>query len=75
VKVVRGSTTTIYLEGLWEEPIGGNAPKAYYTFNGQVAVMYTYSPSAFFSLHNDHLGSASVVTGGGGGVVSQQEFN
>ncbi|HEY3233053.1 MAG TPA: hypothetical protein VGJ87_27725, partial [Roseiflexaceae bacterium] len=41
VKVVRGSTTTVYLEGLWEEPIGG-AAKVYYTFNGQAVVLYTY---------------------------------
>src|SRR5205085_9846612 len=34
VKVVNGSTTTVYLEGLWEEPIGG-AAKVSYTFNGQ----------------------------------------
>jgi hypothetical protein len=45
-KVVRGSTTTVYLEGLWEEPVGG-APKLYYSFNGQAVVLYSYSPSAF----------------------------
>jgi RHS repeat-associated protein len=75
VKVVRGSTTTVYLEGLWEEVVGATTPKAYYTFNGQVAVMYTYNPSAFRYLHNDHLGSASVLTSASAGVVSQQEFD
>jgi RHS repeat-associated protein len=74
VKVVRGSTTTIYLEGLWEEVAGGVA-KAYYSFNGQTAVMYTSSPSAFLYLHNDHLGSASVLTGASGTALSQQEFD
>jgi YD repeat-containing protein len=34
VKKVRSGTTTIYLEGLWEETIGG-AVKVYYPFNGQ----------------------------------------
>jgi YD repeat-containing protein len=74
VKVVRGSTTTVYLEGLWEEPLGG-APKLYYSFNGQVAVMYNYSPSAFTYLHSDHLGSVSVATGVRGAVLSQQEYD
>jgi RHS repeat-associated protein len=74
VKVVRGSTTTVYLEGLWEEPLGG-APKLYYTFNGQAAVMYTYSPSAFTYLHTDHLGSVSVATDSNHAVLSQQEYD
>jgi RHS repeat-associated protein len=73
VKVVRGSTSTVYLEGLWEEVVGG-AAKAYYSFNGQVAVMYTSSPSAFTYLHNDHLGSASVATDSAQ-VKTQQEFD
>jgi len=73
VKVVRGSTTTVYLEGLWEEPVGG-APKLYYSFNGQLVVLYTYSPSAFTYLHNDHLGSVSVAIGAGGALLSQQKW-
>jgi RHS repeat-associated protein len=74
VKVVRGSTTTVYLEGLWEEPVGG-APKLYYSFNGQAVVLYTSSPSAFTYLHSDHLGSVSVATDGNHAVVSQQEYD
>jgi RHS repeat-associated protein len=71
---VAGSTTTVYLEGLWEEVVGGT-PKAYYSFNGQTAVMYTYSPSAFIYLTNDHLDSTSVATTQAAAVASQQEFD
>jgi RHS repeat-associated protein len=74
VKLVRGSTTTVYLEGLWEEPVGG-APKLYYSFNGQLVVLYTYSPSAFTYLHADHLGSVSVATDSNHALVSQQEYD
>jgi len=73
ITLTRGSVTTVYLAGLWEEVVGGT-PKAYYPFNGQTAVMYTYSPSAFLYLTNDHLGSASVLTVGGGAVASSQEY-
>jgi tetratricopeptide (TPR) repeat protein len=38
VKVVNGSVSTVYLEGLWEEPIGG-AAKVSYSFNGQTPVL------------------------------------
>jgi RHS repeat-associated protein len=73
VKKVKGNTTTVYLEGLWEEVAGG-AAKAYYSFNGQVEVLYTSSPSAFTYLHNDHLGSVSVATDGAQNKT-QQEFD
>ncbi|MFL5803006.1 MAG: RHS repeat domain-containing protein, partial [Roseiflexaceae bacterium] len=73
IKKVAGSVTTVYLEGLWEEVVGGT-PKAYYRFNGQTAVMYTYSPSAFLFLTNDHLGSVSVATDGAQ-TKTQQEYD
>jgi YD repeat-containing protein len=60
IKVVAGSTTTVYLGGLWEETSAG-ATKAYYTFQGQtVAVRDSASGVAY--LHNDHLGSVSVAS-------------
>jgi len=73
VKLVRGSTTTVYPEGLWEEPVGG-APKLYYSFNGQAVALYPYG-GTFTYLHSDHLGSVSVATGVGGAVLSQQEYD
>jgi hypothetical protein len=72
VKVIKGSTTTVYPEGLWEE-VAGVAAKAYYNFNGQLAVLYTSSPSAFTYLHNDHLGSAGMATDGAQ-VKTMQEY-
>jgi hypothetical protein len=74
IKKVAGSTTTVYLEGLWEEDSSGTQ-KAYYAFNGQTAVMYSYSPSAFTYLSNDHLGSVSVATNQAAAVAGQQEFD
>jgi RHS repeat-associated protein len=74
IKQVAGSVTTVYLEGgLWEEVVGG-VVKASYTFNGQTAVLYTSSPSAFTYLSNDHLGSVSVATGQAQ-AKTQQEFD
>jgi hypothetical protein len=49
VKLLRGSTTTVYLEGLWEEPLGG-APKVSYTFKGQMVAPYPYG-GGFTYLH------------------------
>jgi RHS repeat-associated protein len=72
VKVVRGGTTTIHLEGLWEEAIGG-AVKLYYPFNGQAAAMREGSTVTY--LHDDHLGSVSLATSSGGALSSQQEFD
>jgi hypothetical protein len=73
IKKVAGSVTTVYLEGLWEEVVGG-AAKAYYIFNGQTAALYTTSPSAFTYLTNDHLGSVSVATNGAQ-AKTQQEYD
>jgi hypothetical protein len=73
IKKVAGSVTTVYLAGLWEEVVGG-AAKAYYTFNGQTAALYTSSPSAFTYLTNDHLGSVSVATNGLQ-AKTQQEYD
>jgi YD repeat-containing protein len=44
IKKVAGTVTTVELEGLWEEevsatPVVSARPKAYYSFNGQTAVM------------------------------------
>jgi len=71
--LVRGSTTTVYLEGVWEE-IAGGVTQIYYMFNGQVVAVRDSSTSAVTYLHNDHLGSVSVATTSGGALASQQEF-
>jgi RHS repeat-associated protein len=73
VKLVAGSTTTVYLGGLWEETSAG-ATKAYYSFQGQtVAVRDSVSGVAY--LHNDHLGSVSVASGAGASLLSSQRFD
>jgi YD repeat-containing protein len=61
VLVTRGSTTTAYLAGLWEEVVGG-AVKQYYQFNGQVVAMRDSSTNSVTYLHGDHLGSVSLAT-------------
>ncbi|NJO81982.1 MAG: RHS repeat-associated core domain-containing protein [Blastochloris sp.] len=75
VKVVRGSTETIFLEGLYEEIEGGAITK-YYTLNGAVVAMreHTGSTSTVTRLHGDHLGSVSVATSSSG-VATQQEYD
>jgi RHS repeat-associated protein len=76
VVVSTSQATTLFVEGLWEEVVGG-AVKSYYTLNGTpVAVRETSgSTSTLAYLHGDHLGSVSLVTDGAQGVVSQQEFD
>jgi len=76
VKVVAGSTTTVYLGGLWEETSAG-ATKAYYTFGGQmVAVRDSTDPTDPVSyLHGDHLGSVSVASGAGASNKGSQRFD
>jgi len=61
LKVVRGSTTTVYVAGLWEEVIGG-AVKSYYTLNGTVMALRDSGTNAVTYLHGDHLGSISLAT-------------
>ncbi|NJN16641.1 MAG: hypothetical protein HC822_10390 [Oscillochloris sp.] len=75
VKVVRGSTETIFLEGLYEEIEGGAITK-YYTLNGGVVAMreHSGSSSTVTRLHGDHLGSVSVATSSSG-VATQQEYD
>jgi RHS repeat-associated protein len=75
VSTTRGGTTTIFLEGLWEETVGSPATaKAYYGFNGQV-VAFRPGTGAALSLGSDHLGSAQVVLNSAGGVEAAQEFD
>jgi len=76
VQVSTSQATTLFLEGLWDETVGG-AIKTYYSLNGTaVAVRETSgSTSTLAYLHGDHLGSVSLVTDGAQGVVSQQEFD
>jgi RHS repeat-associated protein len=70
-----GGVTTIYLEGLWEETVGG-AVTQYDQFNGQT-VGLRRGASVLKYVHTDHLGSVSLVTNGpsGGALVSQQAFD
>jgi RHS repeat-associated protein len=80
VKVTRSGVTTIFVEGLFEEEIGGTA-RSYYTLNGQtVAVRETHgSTSTVSSLHSDHLGSVSASTAktisGTGYLQSSQQYD
>jgi RHS repeat-associated protein/uncharacterized repeat protein (TIGR01451 family) len=69
-----GGTTTIYLEGIWEEDIGG-AVTHYFKFQGQPVALYTSSPSAFTYLHNDHIGSAGLTTSSSGALLQTQEYD
>jgi hypothetical protein len=54
---VRGSVTTLYFEGLWEETAGG-AAQISYTFNNEVVAVRDSAGVVMYP-HNDHLGSAS----------------
>ncbi len=65
LKVVRGSTTTVYVAGLWEELIGG-AVKSYYALNGTVVALRDSGANAVTYLHGDHLGSISLATNASG---------
>jgi RHS repeat-associated protein len=70
-----GSTTTVYLGGVWEEDFGGStAKRVQYQFGGQVVAQRDSSGSLIY-LHNDSLGSASLATGTSQQVVSRQEFD
>ncbi|MEM8535960.1 MAG: RHS repeat-associated core domain-containing protein, partial [Chloroflexota bacterium] len=71
VKKVRESTTTIYLEGLWEEEINGTQT-IIYEFNGQAVATRKGGSTDVTYLHGDHLGSISLTSGA---VESQQEFD
>jgi RHS repeat-associated protein len=72
----RSGSMTVYLEGLWEEVVGGAVNK-YYTLNGEPVALRTHSggASTLTYLHGDHLGSVSVATTASQGVASQQEFD
>jgi RHS repeat-associated protein len=65
-------TTTIYLEGLWEEVVGG-AQQAYYVVGGQPVAVRTASGVTY--LHGDHLGSVGLATDATGNEVSRQAFD
>ncbi|NOK71559.1 MAG: hypothetical protein GFH25_541324n2 [Chloroflexi bacterium AL-N10] len=71
VKKIRGNTTTIYVEGLWEEQINGTQT-IIYEFNGRAIATRTGGSTALTYLHGDHLGSISLTSGA---VESQQEFD
>jgi YD repeat-containing protein len=67
VKKVRSGVTTIYLEGLYEEEIGGSGMiTKYYTLNGQTVAQRTRTSASTATttsyLHGDHLGSGTVAT-------------
>jgi len=71
----RAEATTIYVEGLWEEAVGGSA-ESFYMFHDR-AVAVRKGPR-LTSLHHDHLGSVSLATSVGGGTrrrVTRQDFD
>lgn len=67
--------TTVYLNGLWEEVVGGGRI-SYYTFNGKVIAQRS-GPSyvAPTYLFGDHLGSVSVAVNNNTGQVTTQEYD
>ena len=66
------SVTTVYLGGVWEEPVGGNA-RMLYTFGGAVVAQRENGANVFF--HSDHLGSISLVTNASGASAGAQEYD
>ena len=74
VSRVSGSpaVTTVYLGGVWEEPVSGNA-RMLYSFSGQVVAQRENSANVFF--HGDHLGSVSLVTDASGASAGAQEYD
>jgi RHS repeat-associated protein len=73
VKKVRSGVTTIYLEGLWEEVIGGDT-KRYYTLNGRTVAVRNFdgTTQTVSMLNTDHQGSVKLIGAAGGG---SQEFD
>ncbi|MFV9502973.1 MAG: RHS repeat-associated core domain-containing protein [Oscillochloridaceae bacterium umkhey_bin13] len=73
---VRGSVTTLFLEGIYEETVGG-AFRRYYTLNGQVVALRERSGTVTTTSypHGDHLGSVSLVSTSSGALASQQEYD
>jgi len=69
-----GGVTTVYLQGLWEQIVGG-ASTRYYPFNDQIVAMRDSATNAVTYLHGDHLGSVSLATDNSGAVVSKQDFD
>jgi RHS repeat-associated protein len=68
----RGSVTTVYLDNQWEETASG-AQRVNYSFNGEVA---GYSNGGgWYTLHGDHLGSATWQFNASGGQVGGQEYH
>ncbi|MFL5800699.1 MAG: polymorphic toxin-type HINT domain-containing protein [Roseiflexaceae bacterium] len=72
VKKVRGSVTTLYDEGLWEETAGG-ATRIYYTFNNEVVAVRDSATNVVTYLHTDHIGTISLATSSAG-VGSVQHY-
>ena len=76
VTKTRGGVTTIYLEGVWEEALGG-ASTSYYLLNGQAVALRDSVTNQVSSLVGDHLGSVSLLltaSASGAPLVSQQFF-
>jgi RHS repeat-associated protein len=73
VSVTRGGVTTLYLEGVWEEVVGG-ASKTHYLLGSQLIAVRDNGAGTVTYLHADHLGSVSLATGSGPVVQSRQYF-
>jgi RHS repeat-associated protein len=83
VRISKGvaGVNTEYLGGWWEEEYNGASGKvnrAHYQFGGQVVAIREKVGSAVNTvvfLHNDSLGSASVVTAYDKSIIGRQEFD
>jgi YD repeat-containing protein len=76
VKKVRGSVSTYYLDGMWEEDSTGMVRK-YYTLGDQTVASRTVTSTtnAVSYLQGDNLGSVSLTTDASGVAGTPQEFD
>jgi RHS repeat-associated protein len=75
IKVTKGTTTTVYIGGIYEATyVSGSLTitKKYYAFGGQVVAMK--DNGTLYYLHGDHLGSTSLTTNSSGAVVSVNSY-
>jgi YD repeat-containing protein len=75
---VRGTVTTVYVNGLYEEERTSGKTRLHYPFNGKIIAQRERtsagSAGTLLYLHGDHLGSVGLATSTTGGVTSRQEF-
>ncbi len=83
VHKTKGTDSTYYFGGLYEEESATSLQRYYYTFSGQTVAQRENVPSGkgivttVKYIHEDHLGSVSLMTNGSGvvGAIGNQEFD